>query len=189
MGDIIHLCPEPRRSSTASRGAGHVGRGTVQWVPLLEGNGFVDPSLSSVAMPRSWGRTKEELRRERYDLAVDFQGLTKSALIAHLARPERIAGFGSGGTRTACGVVLLHTGTERGRACCRSGAGSGGGRRRCESGPRVSASRRRPGVADCRMCHSRWRARSLLDFQTMAAGILRTSGHDVARISSACPGF
>jgi heptosyltransferase-1 len=28
-------------------------------------------------------------------LAVDFQGLAKSALIAHLARPERIAGFGS----------------------------------------------------------------------------------------------
>ena len=43
----------------------------------------------------SWQGTKDELRAEHYDLAVDFQGLTKSALIAHLARPERIAGFGS----------------------------------------------------------------------------------------------
>lgn len=34
------------------------------------------------------------MRAERYDLAVDFQGLTKSALIAHLSRAERIAGFG-----------------------------------------------------------------------------------------------
>jgi heptosyltransferase-1 len=39
------------------------------------------------------------MRGERYDLAVDFQGLFKSALIAHLARPERIAGFGAGVVR------------------------------------------------------------------------------------------
>jgi heptosyltransferase-1 len=69
-------------------------------VPLLEGNGFVDRIIVFRRDdPVSWKRTKDELRAERYDLAVDFQGLTKSALIAHLARPERIAGFGPGVVR------------------------------------------------------------------------------------------
>jgi heptosyltransferase-1 len=67
-----------------------------QWMPLLEGNGFVDRIVVFRRhAPGSWKRTKDELRHEHYDLAVDFQGLAKSALIAHLARPERIAGFGS----------------------------------------------------------------------------------------------
>jgi heptosyltransferase-1 len=67
-----------------------------QFVPLLEGNGFIDRLIVFRRNdPASWKRTKDELRAERYDLAVDFQGLTKSALIAHLARPERLAGFGS----------------------------------------------------------------------------------------------
>ena len=67
-----------------------------QWVPLLQDNGFVDRIVVFRRDdPLSWRRTKDELRSERYDLAVDFQGLVKSALIAHLARPERIAGFGS----------------------------------------------------------------------------------------------
>jgi heptosyltransferase-1 len=34
-----------------------------------------------------------KLRADRYDFAVDFQGLVKSALVATLARPERIFGF------------------------------------------------------------------------------------------------
>jgi len=34
-----------------------------------------------------------ELRAARFDFAVDFQGLVKSALVATLARPERIFGF------------------------------------------------------------------------------------------------
>jgi heptosyltransferase-1 len=67
-----------------------------QWVPLIEGNGFIDRIVVFRRdNPLSWQSTKDELRARQYDLAVDFQGLTKSALIAHLARPERIVGFGS----------------------------------------------------------------------------------------------
>src|SRR5260370_12492401 len=40
-------------------------------------------------MRRGW----RELRAERFDFAVDFQGLIKSALVATAARPERIFGF------------------------------------------------------------------------------------------------
>jgi len=67
-----------------------------KWAPILQGNGIVDRLiLFSRGAPGSWRRTKDELRAERYDLAVDFQGLVKSGIISHLARPERLAGFGS----------------------------------------------------------------------------------------------
>jgi len=100
MGDIIHSLPGAvslKHSFPAARITWIV---EPAWVPLLEGNGFVDRIVVFRRdSPGSWKRTKDELREERYDLAVDFQGLTKSALIAHLARPERIAGFGPGVVR------------------------------------------------------------------------------------------
>jgi heptosyltransferase-1 len=96
MGDIIHALPGAASLKHSFPEARITWVVEPQWVPLLDGNGFVDRIvIFQRNAPQSWKRTKDELRRERYDLAVDFQGLTKSALIAHLARPERIAGFGS----------------------------------------------------------------------------------------------
>jgi len=96
MGDIIHSLPGAaslKHSFPAARVSWVV---STQFAPLLEGNGFVDRLIIFRRNePGSWKRTKDELRAEHYDLAVDFQGLTKSAVIAHLARPERLAGFGS----------------------------------------------------------------------------------------------
>lgn len=96
MGDIIHSLPGAaslKHSFPRARISWVV---SPQFAPLLEGNGFVDRLIIFRRNePGSWKRTKDELRREHYDLAVDFQGLTKSALIAHLARPEKLAGFGS----------------------------------------------------------------------------------------------
>jgi heptosyltransferase-1 len=100
MGDIIHSLPGAASLRHSFPGARVTWVVEPQWVPLLESNGFVDRIvIFRRDRPGSWGRTKAELREERYDLAVDFQGLTKSALIAHLARPEKIVGFGSGVVR------------------------------------------------------------------------------------------
>jgi heptosyltransferase-1 len=65
-----------------------------KWSPLLEGNPYVDSlvhlDLRTLAgLAHAW----RELREARFDVAVDFQGLLKSALVATLARPERIIGF------------------------------------------------------------------------------------------------
>lgn len=67
-----------------------------RWVPLLEANPYIDSvltldrrSLSSIR--NAW----RQLRAVRFDFAVDFQGLIKSALVATIARPERIFGFGA----------------------------------------------------------------------------------------------
>ncbi|HEY1491450.1 MAG TPA: glycosyltransferase family 9 protein, partial [Steroidobacteraceae bacterium] len=96
MGDIIHALPGAASLKHSFPDARVTWVVEPKWAPLLEGNGFVDRIVVFRRDdPRTWRLTKEELRAEHYDLAVDFQGLFKSALIAHLARPERIAGFGS----------------------------------------------------------------------------------------------
>ena len=96
MGDIIHSLPGAVSLKHSHPQAKLTWLVDPKWAPLLEGNGFVDRLVCFRRQdPRSWSRTKQELRAEHYDLAVDFQGLAKSALLAHLARPERIAGFGS----------------------------------------------------------------------------------------------
>jgi heptosyltransferase-1 len=94
MGDIVHALP-----AVAALKRGHAGSHVTwvvepQWAALLEGNPFVDRVLllrrgSGAGLLESW----RELRAERYDLAVDFQGLLKSAVVAAAARPGRLFGF------------------------------------------------------------------------------------------------
>jgi len=66
-----------------------------KWSLLLEGNPYVDSVVhldrrpTFTALREAWS----ELRAGRFDFAVDFQGLVKSAIVATLARPERIFGF------------------------------------------------------------------------------------------------
>jgi heptosyltransferase-1 len=110
MGDIIHALPGAASLKHSFPEARVTWVVEPQWVPLLQGNGFVDRFVVFRRNePSSWRRTKDELRAEPYDLAVDFQGLTKSALIAHLARPERIAGFGSGVVRERLAGIFYST--------------------------------------------------------------------------------
>ena len=65
-----------------------------RWSPLLEGNPYIDSVMflerrTLSGLRKAW----RDLRAARFDLAVDFQGLIKSALVAAIARPERIIGF------------------------------------------------------------------------------------------------
>ena len=65
-----------------------------KWSLLLEGNPYVDSVVhldrrTFTGLRNAW----RELRADRFDFAVDFQGLVKSAIVATLARPERIFGF------------------------------------------------------------------------------------------------
>jgi len=94
MGDIIHTLPAVaalKRNHPESRLTWLV---EPRWMPLLEGNPFVDRTVT--LRRQSLGgllETRAELRRERYEFAVDFQGLIKSAVCAWSAGASRIYGF------------------------------------------------------------------------------------------------
>ncbi|MBZ5579130.1 MAG: glycosyltransferase family 9 protein [Acidobacteriia bacterium] len=94
LGDIIHALPAVATLKHSFAG-GHVSWAVEpRWAPLLEENPFVDRVVllrrgSLGGLAESW----RDLRAARYEFAVDFQGLLKSALVASAARPERIFGF------------------------------------------------------------------------------------------------
>lgn len=94
MGDIIHTLPAAASLKHSFPGSHLTWLVEPQWTALLEGNPFVDRVVllrrkSLTGLLGSW----RVLRADRYDFAVDFQGLLKSALAAASARPERILGF------------------------------------------------------------------------------------------------
>jgi len=93
LGDLFHALPAVR---AVRAGLG----GTVDWVTQPAYADLVrcfDDVQRVIVFPRrgwlaggpAWLR---ELRRERYDLVLDFQGLLKSALVARLARGGRRVG-------------------------------------------------------------------------------------------------
>jgi heptosyltransferase-1 len=94
MGDIIHTLP-----AVASLKHSHPGSRVTwivepQWAPLLEDNPFLDRVvLLHRGTPGGIFRSWRALRVEQYDLAIDFQGLLKSALAASAAHADRIYGF------------------------------------------------------------------------------------------------
>jgi heptosyltransferase-1 len=94
MGDILHTLPAAAWLKQNHPGAHLTWLVEPQWAALLEGNPYID---RVIAMRRKrfadLVATRRELREQEYDLAVDFQGLLKSALAASAAHPKRIYGF------------------------------------------------------------------------------------------------
>src|SRR5262245_26826767 len=94
MGDIVHALPAVASLKHCYPDSRITWVVEPKWAPLLEGN----PSLDRIVLleRRSLGgilRSRRALREEHYHLAIDFQGLLKSAAAAWAARPERILGF------------------------------------------------------------------------------------------------
>src|SRR6266542_2171328 len=94
MGDIIHTLPAVASLKHSFPGSHLTWAIEAKWQDLLEGNPFVDRvAVVHRGSPSQILESCRDLRSQRYDLAVDFQGLIKSALLATLARPDRIFGF------------------------------------------------------------------------------------------------
>jgi heptosyltransferase-1 len=94
MGDILHTLPAAATLKHCYPGAHLTWVIESRWRALLEENPFIDRIVELRRGSRSGViETVRELRSQRYDFAVDFQGLTKSALTAAFARPERIFGY------------------------------------------------------------------------------------------------
>jgi heptosyltransferase I len=100
LGDIIFTLPAVASLKHSFPGWQLTWAVEPRWAPLLEENPFVDRVLlvrrdSPASFLQSW----RQLRAARYQFAVDFQGLIKSALVASMARAEQIFGFHSGQAR------------------------------------------------------------------------------------------
>jgi heptosyltransferase-1 len=93
MGDVIHALPAVAslKHSFPHSHVAWVIRTT--WAPLLEENPFVDQVIPFERTLRGIAAARRKLREQRFDLAIDFQGLLQSALVAAAARPDRIVGF------------------------------------------------------------------------------------------------
>jgi lipopolysaccharide heptosyltransferase I len=94
MGDIVHALPAVASLKHSFPGSHLTWAVEPQWAALLEDNPFVDRlALIRRDTPSGFIESWRGLRAGRYDFAVDFQGLVKSAMVASAARPERIFGF------------------------------------------------------------------------------------------------
>ena len=107
MGDIVHALAAVASLKCGFADAHLTWAIEPQWADLLEANPFVDRVIrlrrrSASGLLASW----RELRSARFDLAVDFQGLLKSAVVAAAARPERIFGWDRAQLREAAAGVF-----------------------------------------------------------------------------------
>lgn len=97
MGDVLHALPAV--SSLKAAGA-HVSWAIEsRWLPLLEGNPDVDERIEvDRSRPQA---TLARLRAQRYEAAIDFQGLIKSAAVARASGADQVYGFSETRERAA----------------------------------------------------------------------------------------
>jgi heptosyltransferase-1 len=93
MGDVIHALPAVASLKHSFPHSHVTWVIRTRWMPLLVGNPFVDEVIPFERTLSGIAGTRRKLREHRFDLAIDFQGLVQSALVATAARPDRIVGF------------------------------------------------------------------------------------------------
>jgi len=94
LGDIVHAVPAVAALGRALPGA------AIDWVVEARHReviglvrGLRRRLTIDTARPRTLWRSVRELRAGRYDVAIDLQGLLKSAVIARLSGARRVVGF------------------------------------------------------------------------------------------------
>ncbi len=137
IGDIIHTLP----SLAAIRKA--LPDAEISWVAeersaeILRGNPLIDNLIEVDTQALRGGMVIEEillnvskqlkgLRRFKFDVAVDFQGLWKSAAIAKFSGAKRRWGFSRDGLRERASRILLTDTVETGGGSGSSSSSNGG---------------------------------------------------------------
>jgi len=101
LGDVVHALPAARALHRAAPGAKIDWLVNTEWAPLLEGAPFLERIVRfprrEFAGPQGWLAARawadRELRTHSYDLAVDFQGLLRSAALARRSGAAEVVGF------------------------------------------------------------------------------------------------
>lgn len=109
MGDVIHSLPAV---ASLKHSFPHSHLSWVvkpRWMPLLEGNPYVDEVIPFERSLAGLAALRARLRRERYHLAVDLQGLIQSALVAAAARADKIVGLDRSQARERLAALFYST--------------------------------------------------------------------------------
>ena len=104
MGDVIHALPAVARLKVSFPNAHITWAVESHWVPLLDENPYVDEVVpvaltawrkdpATLSSWQSFQSFRRRLRRAKFDLAIDFQGLLKSAIVTYFSRADRVFGF------------------------------------------------------------------------------------------------
>lgn len=111
LGDLVHALPAVAAIRRAHPHA------VIDWFVDRIHRDFLDlvPILSSVVVLRQptvagWLEARRELRRRQYEVAIDFQGLVKSAALARLSGATRVIGFSRAAAREPLAALFY---TER----------------------------------------------------------------------------
>ena len=111
LGDLVHTLPAVAAIRLVHPFA------QIDWLVDNAHRAFLDlvPAISSTiplrkATSRGWIQSLRELRARRYDVAIDFQGLIKSAALARLSGAARVIGFDRASAREGASSLLY---TER----------------------------------------------------------------------------
>jgi heptosyltransferase-1 len=112
MGDVIHTLPAAaslKHSFPRSHLSWLI---RPHWMPLLESNPYIDeviPLERSLAAGLAGAR---RLRTQHFDLAVDFQGLIQTAILAAASRPDKLIGFDRARVRERAAAWFYSSGIE-----------------------------------------------------------------------------
>jgi len=110
MGDVIAALPAVASLKHSIPHSKIVWVVEPKWSPLLEANPYVDSVIPFERRALAgWRKAWHDLRADHFDLGVDFQGLIKSALVATVARPERIFGFSTAHVRESAAAWFYST--------------------------------------------------------------------------------
>ena len=118
LGDIVHTVPAVAAIASASPGA------SIDWLVERRHSGVLD-LFSLPATPieietgGSWLAMRGvvgRLRSARYDVALDFQGLLKSAVLARLSGARRVVGFIKGALREPMAGLMYSEQVDPGAA-------------------------------------------------------------------------
>jgi len=109
MGDILHALPAVASLRASFPEVRIAWVAHPKWSDLLDGNPAVDePIYLDRFSPSSVARAWKALRREPFDAAIDFQGLTKSALVSVAARSTARFGFHYSLVRETPAALFYH---------------------------------------------------------------------------------
>jgi lipopolysaccharide heptosyltransferase I len=120
LGDIVHAIPVAaalRRAYPSARidwlvSAKH--RDILDLVPVIDRRLVINDRSDASGGTTLWTAIRE-LRRQRYDVAIDLQGLIKSAVLARSSGAARVVGFSSAYARESLARLFYTSAYDGGR--------------------------------------------------------------------------